>query len=188
MAEAAYQRFGLAEVWLMITPQNPEKDLQAVAFEHREKMCRLMAQDHEWLKVSRFEQEHKTANTYQTLQKLQQAHPAQKFVWIMGSDNLKTCYEWEGWDEIMQRVPLLVYSRHGYQGLEQSAPMVQAYAAHHKEDAAPLAPLPNWRLFPDPVHPASSTTVRADMQGANAPIDLDAKVAQYIAEHCLYSV
>jgi nicotinate-nucleotide adenylyltransferase len=105
-----------------------------------------------------------STRTSQTLCALRHVFPRQRFVWIMGADNLASFHQWEQWRQIAARVPIAVIARPGAQ---QAA--LQSKAAHAlrryrvpQARAARLAdmPAPAWCFLTIPMRAISSSHLR----------------------------
>ncbi len=56
--------------------------------------------------------------TINTLNKLSQKEPQNKFILIMGADNLAIIEKWYKWEEILRDFPVWVYPRSGFDTVE----------------------------------------------------------------------
>lgn len=110
ISRQALRRFGLDQVWWLVSPGNPLKKDGPADFERRMNACRDLAK-HPRIRVSDFEMRHGTRFTADTIALLQGKFPRLNFVWLMGADNLVQLHEWNRWQEIMQRVPVGVFAR-----------------------------------------------------------------------------
>ena len=114
VAEHARKSAGLAEVWWLVSPQNPLKALEGMAeFEQRLAYARSLAKP-SWLRVLDLERSQKTVKTADTLRKLCQLCSHPQFFWIMGADNLSQFASWERPEQIANIMPILVMNRPGY--------------------------------------------------------------------------
>jgi nicotinate-nucleotide adenylyltransferase len=62
-----------------------------------------------------------TRYTVDTLAKIVRRYPRDRFVWIMGADNLAQFAQWKGWRRIASTLPIAVIARPGYDGRARSA-------------------------------------------------------------------
>ncbi len=112
MARYAKDMLGLDEVWWVVANQNPNKSKRDMApFEDRYEWSCIMAADHDWLKVTDFEKREGVSRSFDMLTKMKAQNPNDKFVWIIGDDNLKTFHTWYKWQDIMALVPIAVMAR-----------------------------------------------------------------------------
>ncbi|MEP1942802.1 MAG: nicotinate-nucleotide adenylyltransferase, partial [Sulfitobacter sp.] len=108
----ALKRFGLDQVWWLVSPANPLKSRGPAPMAERIARARQVMQ-HPSVQVTSIEERLGTRYTAQTLRGLQRLYPAQRFVWLMGADNLAQFHLWRDWEDIAQRVPLGVLARPG---------------------------------------------------------------------------
>ena len=107
----ALKRLKLDYVWWLVTPGNPLKDAPA-PFVQRLAGAKALAR-HPRLIVTDIEQQLGTRYTIDTVAALQRRFPQVRFVWLMGSDNLKDFHHWRNWEQIALRLPLVVVQRPG---------------------------------------------------------------------------
>jgi nicotinate-nucleotide adenylyltransferase len=109
----AMRRLGLDYVWWLVSPGNPLKDRSDMApYEKRMATARAAAH-HPRLIVSDIERQLGTRYTVDTVAALQRRFPLVRFVWLMGSDNLKNFQRWRNWRDIARRVAVVVVQRPG---------------------------------------------------------------------------
>lgn len=103
----------LDEVWLVVTPRNPHKTKDSLLKDHhRSQLAQLATEDNDKLDVSRIEFDlPRPSYTINTLKHLEEKHPKNSFVLIVGEDNLRTFHKWKNYEEILQRHELFVYPR-----------------------------------------------------------------------------
>ncbi|MFZ9942120.1 MAG: nicotinate (nicotinamide) nucleotide adenylyltransferase [Bacteroidia bacterium] len=108
----------LAQVWLVVSPQNPHKHSSSLLQDyHRFEMVRLAVGDYLKLKASKVEFNlPKPSYTVDTLAYLREQHPDRSFVPIMGTDNLENLHKWKNWEVILQEHEVYVYPRPGHDG------------------------------------------------------------------------
>jgi nicotinate-nucleotide adenylyltransferase len=105
----------LDEVWFVVTPQNPFKVNKNLLHEFdRYEMVRLAVHDNFKIKVSDIEFNlPKPSYTIDTLVRLQEMHPSEEFVLIIGEDNLEQFPKWKNAEQILKYFTLYVYPRPG---------------------------------------------------------------------------
>lgn len=109
IAQQAMDFAGLDEVWFLPNyGQLPPKPVESVI--HRLAMTRLLAIPH--TRVSTIEIDHKLdGDTVHLLSYLPNEH---SFSFIIGSDQLPTFHLWGKWQELLSRMPFLVFPRYGF--------------------------------------------------------------------------
>lgn len=188
LAKHAREAFELDEVWLLVTPQNPEKREAAAPFEHRCHMCELLAVDYPWLKLSTLEAECGARDSFASIRYVQNKHPEHTFIWLMGTDNFKAMHMWEftqtdiNYHNLMRQIPMVVYARDLLTVEEaRNTPALEVYAEYEQPRTGPWQPLPNWRFVVDFDHDASATMVRLGEHEHIPP-----SIQAYIAQNGLY--
>lgn len=162
MARYAKDMLGLDEIWFIVAAQNPLKSARMMApFEDRLEMTRIIAQPHKWLKVSDIEQRAGVNKSYDTINLLKSEHPAARFVWIIGGDNLTNFHKWHKWQDILNMVPVAVMTREG--DIESAAKSEAAKYAAKWQVTEPhkLADYRRgWLMLDNPLISFSSTQLR----------------------------
>jgi nicotinate-nucleotide adenylyltransferase len=172
VADSLLQEIELDEIWLVVSPQNPFKELSELAAEqYRLTMAKLAIQNHPQLKVSDIEfQLPKPSYTIQTLEVLHKENPNHEFSIVMGSDNLIHFQNWKEHEKILDQVFIHVYAR------ETNDAVPELWRNHPKINIHPL-PLLN----------ISSTAIRNKVKsGKSIRYWVRDEVAEYIATHQLY--
>ena len=158
-----------AEVWLMVTPQNPHKQDKALSDERlRFQMAQLAVGGMAGVKACDFEFSlPRPSYTLTTLTALDEAYPDKEFCLLIGADNWEKFDRWYKGDEILSRYGVIVYPR----GSEEEPPLpsgVQWMAAK--------------------LHDVSSTMVRAAVEaGEDVTALVPTAVAGFINEHKMYT-
>lgn len=114
-------RFGLDQIWWLVSPGNPLKAHQPAP------LARRMAAAHAVLRHPRIiatniEARIGVVNTIDTLRALRRLYPDRRFVWLMGADNLAGFHRWKGWQDIARMVPIGVLARPGSRLAARTAP------------------------------------------------------------------
>jgi nicotinate-nucleotide adenylyltransferase len=112
----ALEALGLDEVWWLVSPGNPLKEgaRDMASFEARLASARRMARRAP-IRVSDFEGRESTRYTVDTVKKLKQRFPKDRFIWLMGADNLRHFHHWRDWRGLAREVPIAVIRRPGYE-------------------------------------------------------------------------
>jgi nicotinate-nucleotide adenylyltransferase len=107
----------LNQVWFVVSPQNPFKNAAALLNEyHRLYLVRLAVEGEDKLKASDIEfYLPKPSYTIDTLAYLEEKYPKHQFSIIMGSDSYQNLPKWKNAEIIMQRYPIFVYNRPGFE-------------------------------------------------------------------------
>ncbi|SMP28568.1 nicotinate-nucleotide adenylyltransferase [Shimia sagamensis] len=163
ITKEALKRFGLDQVWWLVSPGNPLKDRGPAKLARRLAAAReIMA--HPRVHVSDFESHVGTRYTAETLAVLQDKCPQARFVWLMGADNLAQFHRWKDWQDIMARVPVGVLARPGDRIEARTAKAAQVFrtARLHPKNSRALsrAHAPAWAFANVPMQAISSTELR----------------------------
>lgn len=164
VAETALRRLRLHQLWWMVTPGNPLKDHGALeGLAKRIARSEAMISDPR-IKVTAFEAALGSRYSAETLRAVKRRHPAVRFVWVMGADNLATFHHWQHWQDIVAMLPIAVIDRPGSTLAYLSAKMAKTFghARVDEEDAAalPLMRPPAWTFIHGPRSFQSSTALR----------------------------
>ena len=157
-----------AEVWLMVTPQNPHKQDKVLSDEgSRFQMAQLAVEGMEGVKACDFEFSlPRPSYTLTTLTALTEAYPDKEFCLLIGADNWEKFDRWYKGDEILSRHGVIVYPR-------------------GSEEEPPLPPGVQW--MPAKLHDVSSTMVRAAVAaGEDIASLVPHAVVDFIKEHKMY--
>ena len=133
----------LDQVWIVVSPQNPLKKKSSLARDYdRLHLVRLAIENNDALQASNIEFDlPKPSYTIDTLTYLNEMHPENHFVLIMGSDNLLHFHKWKNFELILRDYEIYVYKRPNYD--------LGKYAGHD-----------NVRLFEAPLMQISSSYIR----------------------------
>ena len=112
VAEAALAQ-GYAEVWLVVSPQNPHKSKEELwPFEERMQMVEMVVRNSAHLKASDCETRlPRPSYTIHTLEFLRDCYPQHRFRLLIGEDNLAGFHQWKDYQRIIDSFGLVVYPR-----------------------------------------------------------------------------
>jgi nicotinate-nucleotide adenylyltransferase len=115
MAIAGYmtQYAGLDQIWFVVSPLNPLKRKETLLADHqRLHMVNLAIGKNDILKASDIEFKLPMPSyTIDTLTYLSEKYPKNKFVLVMGEDNLNTLHKWKNINELITKTSVYVYPR-----------------------------------------------------------------------------
>lgn len=101
------------EGWFVLANQAPLKAGTDLDFEKRAEMVQMMIHHHRRLKLCTIEKEMSLPNyTIDTVTMLQKRYPEIEFVYVIGSDQAVRFTTWKDYQELLQRIKILVYPRH----------------------------------------------------------------------------
>lgn len=160
----ALKRFGLHEIWWLVTPGNPLKSRGPAPLERRMAAARRVMQ-HPRVRVTDLEARLGTRYTAETIEALTALYPGVRFVWLMGADNLATFHHWENWRGIMNRVPVGVLARPGQRISARMSPTALQFRRFRLRGREamrlPRTDAPAWCFVNLPMVDMSSTDIRA---------------------------
>ncbi len=160
----ALTRFGLDEVWWLVSPGNPLKSRGPAPMADRIARARQVM-DHPRVRVTDIEARLGTRYTLETLTALKAAYPGVRFVWLMGADNLATFHRWENWREIMEMVPVGVMARPGQRISARMSPAARMFRRDklRSREAMLITDMeaPAWVFINVPMNDISSSRIRA---------------------------
>lgn len=164
VSEIALRRLGLGQLWWMVTPGNPLKDVSALpTLAERVKWSEKINEDGR-VKVTAFEAAYNVRYTAETLAIIRRRNPGVNFVWIMGADNLANFHKWQDWQSIAQTFPIAVIDRPGSTLSYLSSKMAKTfdYARIDETDGHALGSMkaPAWTFIHGPRSTLSSTAIR----------------------------
>ena len=167
----ALKRFGLDQVWWLVSPGNPLKEKGPAPLSERMARARAVIR-HPRVTVTDIEARLGTRYTAETLDRLFGLYPGVHFTWLMGADNLADFHRWERWDEIMGALPVGVIARPGERVAARTSKAARRFRAARLpgRDAALLAraEAPAWTLVNVPMVDVSSSAIRAAGRWAQA--------------------
>lgn len=161
----AMQHLQLDAVWWLVSPQNPLKSTQGMASQSKRVDSALGVANHPHIHVTDIESTLHTRYTVDTVARLQQHFPATRFVWLMGSDNLRQFHRWKSWQDLFRLLPVCVIARPPSGDILRASTASQ-YArpftlpAHMASTLADQPP-PAMLILPTPLNSLSSTSLRA---------------------------
>ncbi len=174
ISQIALKQLGLAYVWWLVSPQNPLKPGAGMApLAERLAGARAAAHDPR-IVVTDIERALGTRYTADTVAALQRRFAQTRFVWLMGSDNLREFHRWKNWQQIACRLPMAVVLRPGTALAPLSAKAAQRFGGrrtHSPKDFARARP-PAWIVLDGPRNAQSATRIRTAhkaMARADAP-------------------
>lgn len=159
----ALKRFGLDQVWWLVSPGNPLKAQGPAPLSDR--MARAKAvMRHPQVRVTDLEARLGTRYTFATLTELMSLYPGVDFLWLMGADNLASFHLWENWRDIMELVPVAVMARPGQRISARMSLAARVFGRHRLRgrEAMRIAgmALPAWVFVNVPMSDMSSTRIR----------------------------
>lgn len=168
IAQLALRRFGLDQVWLLVSPGNPLKPRSGMAPLATRFGSAGSIADGRRIIATGIEARLGTRYTVDTLRLLRTRFPRAKFVWLMGADNLAQLPRWQGWREIVHTMPFAVLPRPAYNLRARGGTVAHRLRRHRvaDRDAHRLADAraPAWSFPALPQHPGSATAIRRAYQ------------------------
>lgn len=134
----------LDEIWWLVSPGNPLKPAKGMAplparLAHARKVARRAP-----IRATAIERQLGTRYTVDTLRELTRRYPHNRFIWLMGADNLGQFSQWRDWRGIARQMPIAVIARPGYdRGARGSVAM--SWLRRFVRSARQSADWTNWR-------------------------------------------
>ncbi|WDF47261.1 nicotinate (nicotinamide) nucleotide adenylyltransferase [Chryseobacterium sp. KACC 21268] len=103
----------MAELWFVVSPQNPFKDKKSLLKDHnRLDMVQLAIKNYPKMRASNVEFSLPVPSyTIDTLAYLKEKHPNFSFSLIMGEDNLGSLHKWKNYELLLENYQIIVYPR-----------------------------------------------------------------------------
>ena len=110
----------LNQVWLVVSPQNPQKLQSSLLNEYdRLHLAQIAVEDDNQLRVSDIEFKlPKPSYTIDTLTYLEEQYPQHEFSVILGGDSFYNLPKWKNYENIIKNYRLIVYRRDGFEILD----------------------------------------------------------------------
>ena len=159
LAQWVVRNTDLDEVWLMISPNNPLKDVSILADEQvrlqeAKEAIRRLGDAAKGIVVSDYEFTlPRPTYTANTLRELEKQYPQHEFTLIIGEDNLEIFPKWREYTYLLENFRILVYPRKG--SSKSAEQMIQELEATHIKDLQLLADAPYFEI--------SSTELRKNL-------------------------
>lgn len=128
IANHIVQYTDLKEVWMVVSPHNPLKNMASLAKDSdRYHLVQLAIGDNPKIKASNIEFSLPAPSyTIDTLTHIKEKYPKREFALIMGGDNLLSIDKWKNYKLLMDNHDIYVYRRPGFQiGIHSSHPRVK---------------------------------------------------------------
>ena len=141
----AAQALDLDEVWWLVSPGNPLKPAKGMA-PLPARLARASAVARRApIRATAIEQLLGTRYTADTVRALARRYPRNRFIWLMGADNLTQFSQWRDWRGIARHMPIAVIARPGYDaGARGSEAM--SWLRRFVRPARQSADWTNWRV------------------------------------------
>lgn len=161
----ALKMLGLDAVWWMVSPQNPLKSSKGMAPLQKRMESARAASRHPKIHVTDIEQRLGTRYTADTLVALKTHFPRTKFIWLMGTDNLRQIHKWQEWEEIFKAVPVCVLDRPPRHNAVRTCKAALRFRPcllpQDKAAALKAQKPPVWTILHIPLDKTSATEIRA---------------------------
>lgn len=170
IANFMVQHADLSEIWMVISPHNPNKEKSSLAKDYdRLNLVNLAIGESPGIRASDIEfQLPKPSYTIDTLTYLRQKYPDKEFVLIMGGDNLATLHKWKNYEAILQHYQVYVYKRPSY-------------------DLGELVDHPSVQIFEAPLMYISASYIRSEIKAGNdVKYLVPLPVYEYLSKSRLY--
>ena len=177
----AAEALGLDAVWWLVSPGNPLKPKAGMApLAARLRSAQLQARRAPIVPTA-IEAQLGTRYTVDTLARLVRRYPKQRFVWLMGADNLAEMHRWKDWRKIARTMPIAVIARPGYDAAAMTSPAM-AWFRRYRTSAASFRKRGQWSapalvlLRFDPDYRSATAIRRANAGWAEALLGPDRSV------------
>jgi nicotinate-nucleotide adenylyltransferase len=165
----AMKRLGLAEVWWLVSPQNPLKPVRGMAPFAKRLAGAQAAGRHARIRATDIEARLASTYTAETLARLIRRLPRLKFVWLMGADNLAQIDRWKDWPHIFRLVLIAVFARPTYSLRALASKAARRFGRYRLAETAARSlarnKAPGWVFLTGPQSPLSATAIRAARRG-----------------------
>lgn len=166
----ALKMLGLDAVWWMVSPQNPLKSSKDMMPLQKRMAEAQKTANHPQITVTDIEQYLGTRYTADTLARLRDRFPETRFVWLMGTDNLRQIHRWQDWQDIFMQTPICVLDRPPRGNSIKSCPAAERFRPYMLPQSMATtlktAKTPAWTILHIPLNPLSATQIRAERRNS----------------------
>jgi nicotinate-nucleotide adenylyltransferase len=166
-SEMAMKYLGLDAVWWLVTPGNPLKRNDLLPpLATRRAACEKIVSNPK-IKITALEAEFGTVRSFDSVSALRRDFSRTQFIWLAGTDIAFEMHRWHRWRDLIDIVPMAFIGRPTRHGLVRGNVLRNMPLNHVFPDKGLVAPLDNgtvYWLFGEPLNPASSTAMRADLR------------------------
>nr|WP_330219424.1 nicotinate-nucleotide adenylyltransferase [Sphingobium cupriresistens] len=140
----AREALDLDEIWWLVSPGNPLKPAKGMAplaarLAHARTVARRAP-----IRPTAIERQLRTRYTIDTLRALARRYPKNRFIWLMGADNLAQFGQWRDWRGIARQMPIAVIARPGYDDAARGS-AAMSWLRRFVRSARQGADWTNWR-------------------------------------------
>lgn len=167
ISEAALRHLRLDELWWLVSPQNPLKPTRGMATQAERLAGARTLADHPRIKVTGMEADWGTRYSADSLRVLLRRFPQNRFIWVMGADNLRQISQWDRWPRIFRSVAVAVFDRSPYSREAMASKAAWRFSRWRVASAGRLAlkAPPAWIFMHIKRHPESATAIRRRLAG-----------------------
>jgi nicotinate-nucleotide adenylyltransferase len=121
--------------------------------------------NHPSIAITGFEEKNGSSFSAQTITWLSTRYPQNRFIWLMGADNLVNFHHWKQWKRIFATLPIAIIDRPGYSLSPLSSKAAQTFQRWRlpEKEAKSLSTTrgPCWIFLHGPRSHLSSTQLRS---------------------------
>ena len=181
LAEYAYRRFSLDEVWFLPNGHPPHKASPSIRKDtaDRVKMVELAIEDYPKFRLSTYETERtRTCYSWQTMEHFTSEFPEHDFFFIIGADSLFSMESWVNVKRFLALTTVLAAYRDDIDTPEEMNSQIEYLNRKYNGDI---------RLLKTPIVQISSHEIREKLcLGETDNLPVPEKVADYILQNHLY--
>lgn len=164
VALTGLKRLDLDKIWCLVTPGNPLKDNADLPSLQTRLAQTTQLMNHPSIEITGFEERTGSSYSAQTIRWLSTRYPKNRFIWLMGADNLANFHHWRQWRSIFATLPIAIIDRPGYSLSPLSSMAAQTFQRWRirEEEAQGLTndQSPSWVFLHGPRSFLSSTHLR----------------------------
>ena len=156
----------LDEIWWLVANQNPLKPDDGMAsFDERLESAKNISADYDKIIVSDIEKKNNIEYSYDTITDIRDDFPENKYIWLMGADNMTSFDKWYNWRGILSLLPVAIIDRDGYKENALFSSFALEYIGRRVTLPTKLidAKTPAWCFLEIDTHPQSSTNIRSQV-------------------------
>jgi len=160
----ALKYLGLDAIWWMVSPQNPLKSTKDMASLKNRMASARKTKNHNKIIITDIEKQLGTRYTADTLKNLKKHFPSTKFIWLMGTDNLRQINKWQKWENIFKMMPIAILDRPPHDDIIRSCKaksrFKDSFIKQEKAKILKYTDTPAWTILHIPLNSISATSIR----------------------------